>query len=105
MNKISLGLICGLVFGVLDVLIMIPLKFENTRKKYEAMSSAFLERFMTGFIIPNIDLGIHPAITGGLLGLGFSVPTAIITRAYIPIIGTGVVGGVIVGMVKIIANS
>ncbi|OGF50291.1 MAG: hypothetical protein A2044_00300 [Candidatus Firestonebacteria bacterium GWA2_43_8] len=81
MNKIILGLICGLVFGVLDVLIMIPLKFENTRKKYEAMSSAFLERFMTGFIIPNVDLGIHPAVTGMLLGLGFSVPTAIITRA------------------------
>jgi len=100
MNKIILGLICGLVFGVLDVLIMIPLKFENTRKKYEAMSSAFLERFMTGFIIPNVDLGIHPAVTGMLLGLGFSVPTAIITRAYLPIIGTGVVGGVIIGVIS-----
>ena len=99
MNKITLGLICGLVFGFLDVLIMLPLKFENKRKKYEAMSSAFLERFMTGFIIPNIDLGLHPAAAGCLIGIGLSVPTAIITRAYIPIIGTGVAGGVIIGFV------
>ncbi|OGF46088.1 MAG: hypothetical protein A2452_01545 [Candidatus Firestonebacteria bacterium RIFOXYC2_FULL_39_67] len=100
MNRITLGVICGLVFGSLDVLIMIPLKFDNPRKKYEAMSSAFLERFMTGFIIPNINLGIHPALTGGLLGVGFSVPTAIITRTYLPIIGTGIVGGVIIGFVS-----
>lgn len=104
MSRMTLGLVCGLVFGVLDVLIMIPLKFDNNRKKYEAMSSAFLERFMTGFVIPNIELGIHPVFTGVIMGLGFSVPTAIITRAYIPIIGTGAVGGLIIGIVTKMTN-
>lgn len=99
MNKIVLGIICGLAFGVIDVLVMIPLKYEDKRKKTEAMSSAFLERFMIGFLIPNVDLGIHPALTGLLLGAGLSLPTAIITRVYAPIIGIGVVGSVIIGFI------
>lgn len=99
MNKIVLGIICGLAFGVIDVLVMIPLKNEDNRKKTEAMSSAFLERFMIGFLIPNVDIGIHPALTGLLLGAGLSLPTAIITRVYAPIIGIGVVGSVIIGFI------
>ncbi len=99
MNKITLGVICGLVFGVVDVLIMIPLKYENNRKRNEAMSSAFIERFMIGFLTPNVELGVHPALTGLLLGIGLSVPSAIITRAYAPIIGIGAIGGFIIGMI------
>ena len=99
MSEIVLGVICGLVFGIVDVLVMIPLKYENKRKRIEAMSSAFLERFMIGFLIPNIDLGIHPAITGMIVGLGLSLPSAIITRVYAPIIGIGVIGGVIIGFI------
>ncbi len=99
MSKISLGIVCGLVFGIVDVLIMIPLKYENTRKRTEAMSAAFLERFMIGFLIPTVELGIHPALSGLLVGAGLSVPSAIVTRVYIPIIGTGLVGGVIIGFI------
>ncbi len=97
MNRILLGVIFGLVFGIFDVLIMIPLKYENARKRTEAMSGAFIERFMLGFLIPNIDLGIDRSVTGLLIGLGLSVPTAIITRAYAPIIGIGALGGIIIG--------
>ncbi len=99
MNKILLGVICGLGLGILDLLVMIPLKVEDKRKKQEAMVGAFIERFMLGFLIPNVDLGISPIVTGLLLGLGLSVPTAVITRVYIPIIGMGILGGVIVGVI------
>jgi len=99
MNKIILGTICGLVFGIIDVLVMIPLKYENNRKRNEAMSAAFIERFMIGFLIPNMELGIHPALTGLFLGISLSLPSAIITRAYAPIIGTGIVGSVIIGFI------
>jgi hypothetical protein len=99
MNKIILGTICGLGFGIIDVLIMIPLKYENSRKRIEAMIAAFIERFMIGFLIPNVDLGIYPAFTGLLIGAGLSLPSAIITRAYAPIIGIGIVGSVIIGLV------
>lgn len=105
MDNITLGVISGMVFGILDILIMIPLKFENKRKQMEAMAGAFVDRFMIGFLIPNVSMGIHPAITGGLLGLGLSLPSAIITRAYAPIIGIGVVGGIIIGLVtKLVAG-
>ena len=99
MNKIILGTICGLAFGIIDVLVMIPLKYENNRKRNEAMSAAFLERFMIGFLIPNVNLGIHPALTGLLLGVGLSLPSAIIIRAYAPIIGIGILGGLIIGLI------
>ena len=99
MNKITLGIISGLIFGIIDVLIMIPLKYENNRKRTEAMSAAFIERFMIGFLIPNVEIGLHPVVVGAILGLGLSVPSAIITRAYAPIIGTGIVGSVIIGFV------
>jgi hypothetical protein len=99
MNKLILGIICGLAFGLLDVFVMIPLKYENNRKRNEAMSAAFIERFMIGFLIPTVELGIHPALTGLLLGLGLSVPSAIITKAYAPIIGIGIIGGVIIGII------
>jgi len=99
MNKITLGIISGLIFGIIDVLIMIPLKYENNRKRTEAMSAAFIERFMIGFLIPNVEIGLHPVVIGAILGLGLSVPSAIITRAYAPIIGTGIVGSVIIGFV------
>ncbi len=99
MNKILIGVILGLVFGILDVIIMIPLPEKDKKKKAEAMISAFIERFIIGFIIPNLALGIHLAMTGLIIGTGLSVPSAIITRAYVPIIVIGAVGGVILGFV------
>ncbi len=99
MGAITLGLICGLVFGITDAAIMLPMKFETGRKKAEAVSSAFVDRFMLGLLIPNVSFDIHPAVTGALLGLGLSVPSAIISRAYLPVIGIGVAGGVLIGFV------
>ena len=99
MDRITLGLICGLIFGIIDVLIMLPIKVADKRKRTESLTAAFIERFMLGFIIPNISIGLHPIASGALLGLGFSLPTAIIARAYAPIIGIGVVGGAIIGFI------
>lgn len=99
MNKILLGIVCGLVFGIIDVLVMVPLKYENNRKRIEAMTAAFIERFMIGFLVPNVNLGIHPALTGFLLGAGLSLPSAIITRVYAPILSIGIIGGLIIGFI------
>lgn len=99
MDRIALGIVCGLAFGIIDVLVMIPMKVENKRKRIEALLAAFIERFMLGFIIPNFNIGLHPIAIGALLGLGLSLPTAIIVRAYAPIIGIGIVGGIIIGFI------
>ncbi|MFC1990772.1 hypothetical protein ACFLU9_01305 [Chloroflexota bacterium] len=105
MSSITLGIVCGLAFGVIDVLIMIPMKVEDRRKKIEALVGAFTERFMLGFIIPNISIGLHPIATGALLGLGLSLPTALIVRVYAPIVGIGVVGGIIIGFITTLVLS
>jgi hypothetical protein len=98
MNHIFWGLVFRLVFGTLDVVVMIPLKYENNRKRTEAMSAAFLERFMIGFLIPNVTISSIPVVNGLIIGFGLSIPSAIITRAYIPIIGIGTAGGLIIGI-------
>jgi hypothetical protein len=69
MSHLLFGLICGFAFGILDVILMLPLKYENKRKRYEALSGAFLERFMLGLIIPNVAVNLNPMIIGGVLGL------------------------------------
>ena len=99
MDKITLGLICGAAFGVISVVIMIPMNLGDKRQKAESLIASFLERFMLGFLIPVADIGLHPILTGALLGLGLSVPTAVITRAYAPIIGFGLAGGLIIGVI------
>ncbi len=99
MDVVSLGLICGLVFGLFSSLIMVPMKFDSGREKYEAISSSFVDRFMIGLIVPNATFGLDPLISGLIIGIGLSLPSAIITRAYAPIMIIGAVGGLIIGFV------
>ncbi len=99
MDAITLGLICGVVFGLFSSLIMIPMKFDSKREKYEAISSSFVDRFMIGLIIPNATFGLDPLISGLILGIGLSLPSAIITRVYAPIMVIGAIGGLIIGFV------
>ena len=99
MNKITFGLLCGFVFGAFSVIIMLPMKFDSKREKYESLIGSFLERFMLGFIIPN-DIGLSPILTGAIFGFGLSLPTSIITRAYIPINLIGIAGGLLIGFLS-----
>ena len=65
MSKIVLGLICGVIFGLIDIgCVQLP----------------------------------WPGWTIGLLfGLLISLPDAIITKAYAPVLMTGAVGGLLIG--------
>ncbi len=94
MNPIVFGLLAGLVFGVVDVLLMIPLQFSD---KKTAKAAAFLSRFAIGFLIPLCKLPLPPYATGAIVGLLISLPDAGITKAYAPIIATGIVGGLVIG--------
>jgi hypothetical protein len=96
MPPIPLGLLCGAAFGTLAVLLMLPLKFANKR---DALLAAFASRFAIGFLVPNLVLPLPAIATGALAGLLVSLPDAIVTRAYAPILGIGVAGGALVGFV------
>ena len=73
---------------------MIPLDLPD---KKTAMIGAFLSRFAIGFLIPLVKAPMPPWMIGGLVGLLVSLPDAVITKAYAPILATGVIGGLIIG--------
>jgi hypothetical protein len=96
MSRTTLGAICGVVFGAVSVATMIPLKFDD---KTAAMTGAFITRFAVGFVIGAAHLNLPPWAQGLLFGLLLSLPDAIITKAYAPILVLGAVGGIIIGFV------
>ncbi|MEP7187861.1 MAG: hypothetical protein ABI901_01565 [Roseiflexaceae bacterium] len=96
MSRILLGIICGIVFGALAVATMIPLRFEDKRG---AMLGAFLNRFAIGLVIGATILPVAGWLQGLLFGVLLSLPDAIITKAYAPILVLGSIGGVIIGVV------
>ncbi len=96
MSKMVLGLLCGMGFGVVDVLLMIPLQFED---RAAAMTGAFFNRFAIGFVIGATNLPLPGWIRGLLFGLLLSLPDAIITKAWVPIMAVGAIGGVIIGLI------
>jgi hypothetical protein len=96
MSRTTLGAICGVVFGAVSVATMIPLKFDD---KTAAMTGAFINRFAVGFVIGAAHLNLPPWAQGLVFGLLLSLPDAIITKAYAPILLLGAVGGIIIGFV------
>lgn len=96
MSRITLGIICGLAFGLIDVAMMIPMSHPNKRT---AMLGAFIARFGLGFVICNVRLPWPGWAAGLFLGLLLSLPDAIITKAIAPILASGALGGMIIGWV------
>jgi len=96
MSRILLGTICGLVYGALSAASMIPLSFSD---KTAALTGAFLNRFAIGFVIGTARLPLPSWAQGLIFGILLSLPDAIITKAYAPILILGAVGGVIIGLI------
>ena len=96
MNPVVLALICGVSFGALAVALMLPMAFPNKRT---ALIAAFASRFAIGFLIPLVTLPVAGFVKGALVGLLISLPDAIVTKAYGPILVIGVVGGAIIGFI------
>lgn len=94
MNPMLLGLVGGVGFGVVAVLLMLPLKFPD---KKTALTAAFFSRFAIGFLIPFCKMPLPMVVSGALVGLLISLPDAVITKAYVPIIGVGILGGALLG--------
>ncbi len=92
MDRAALGVILGVAFGVADVLLMLPLSFPDKRA---ALLGAFFARFALGFFSATVRLSVPPIAAGALIGMITSLPDAIITKAYAPIMGTGVSFGAI----------
>ena len=96
MDKVFLGALLGLVFGIIDIIPMSQMQgFENKRT---AMTAAFIERFSIGLMIGAAELGLPMWLQGLFISILISVPSALITKAYIPILSTAVIGGLVIGV-------
>ncbi len=93
MNNIITGIVAGLLLGTVDILLMLPLPFPD---KKAALIGAFINRFAIGFVVVNLNLPMPFWAKGILVGLILSLPDAIITKSYIPILATGIIGGLVV---------
>jgi hypothetical protein len=96
MKPVVVGLLSGITFGVVDVLLMLPLQFAD---RTTALLAAFSSRFAIGFLVPQCKLPLPWPASGALVGLLISVPDAIIAKAYAPILVSGLVGGALIGWV------
>ncbi len=96
MNNILQGLIAGIIFGIISVIPMLFMSFEN---KTVAIAASFLNRFAIGFIIFNLDLPVAGWLKGLITGFMLSLPEALITKAYKPIMAMGIAGGIICGLI------
>src|SRR5919206_394114 len=96
MNPIVLALICGVAFGGVAVALMLPMSFPNKRT---ALVAAFASRFAIGFLIPLVALPVAGFVKGALIGFLISLPDAVVTKAYAPILTVGVIGGAIIGYI------
>jgi len=94
MNPVVFGVLAGLVFGAVDVALMLPMEFPD---KKTALLGAFASRFAIGFLIPLVKMPIPAWAIGAVVGLLISLPDAIITKAYAPILGSGLLGGLVIG--------
>ena len=95
MNALSFGLAAGVVFGALAIAPMFKMTFPDKRA---AISAAFIERFAIALVIALVALPWPRWSIGLLFGTLLSVPSALITKAYGPILVVGAVGGVLVGL-------
>jgi hypothetical protein len=94
MTPLAAGCVCGLAFGTLSAAMMLPMSFPDKRA---AVTGAFLNRFGIGLLIPLVAVAVPGWVIGASIGLLLSLPDAIITKAYAPILIVGVVGGAVIG--------
>jgi hypothetical protein len=94
MTPLTQGLIAGLVYGAIAVVAMCFLPFPDKRA---ALLGAFTNRFGIGLVIPLLNVPQPGWAVGAGVGLLLSLPPAIITKAYVPILGFGTVGGLLIG--------
>jgi len=95
MSPLLAGLISGVLFGAIDVALMLPMSFPD---KKTALLAAFISRFGIGLVIPLVQLPSWPGwLVDATFGLLLSLPDAIVTKAYAPILISGAIGGMIIG--------
>jgi hypothetical protein len=92
MNRLVLGILLGVAFGVVDVLMTL-----RGNHPTEVLLQAFSSRFAIGILAATVDWPINPVVAGAAVGVLISLPDAFALRSYAGILLSGVVFGAIAG--------
>ncbi len=94
MSNLTQGILAGLIFGLVSVGMMLPMSFPD---KTTALLAAFASRFAIGLVIACVQLPWPGWLIGMVFGFLLSLPDALVTKAYVPILLVGMLGGTIIG--------
>jgi len=95
MNPVLLGMLCGVVFGVADVLMTVLGSHPDVSRS--TLWQAFSSRLAIGVLGANVSPGIDCVISGAVAGLLISLPDAFALHSYLGVLGTGLVFGALAG--------
>jgi hypothetical protein len=96
MTPLAYGLVSGTVLGALAVGPMFRMSFPDKRA---AIAAAFIDRFAIGLVVSLVTVDWPRWVIGLLFGVLLSLPSALITKARVPIMVIGAVGGLLVGLI------
>jgi hypothetical protein len=96
MTNLAYGVVSGAALGLLAIGPMFKMSFPDKRA---AIAAAFIERFTIGLVIALVALPWPSWAVGLAFGLLLSIPSALITKARVPILVIGAVGGLLIGAV------
>jgi drug/metabolite transporter (DMT)-like permease len=95
MNRLLIGVACGVLFGLIDVLMTIMGKHADASTTM--FLQAFSSRFAIGVLAATVVLPVHPVISGAIVGLLISLPDAFGLHSYTGVLGTGLLFGALTG--------
>jgi len=95
MTHLTYGLVSGSVLGALAIGPMFKMTFADKRA---AISAAFIERLGIGLVIALVSVPWPSWVTGLTFGVMLSLPSALITKARVPILLVGAIGGLVIGL-------
>jgi len=96
MTHLTYGLVSGTALGALAIAPMFKMTFADKRA---AISAAFIERLGIGLVIALVSLPWPSWVIGLTFGILLSLPSALVTKARVPILVVGALGGLVIGLV------
>ena len=100
MSNLVYGVLAGVILGIVAVGPMFKMSFPDKRA---AIGAAFIERFTIGVVIPLVALPWPSWVIGVVFGFVLSLPSALITKATVPILAIGTLGGLVIGLLVPVA--
>ena len=104
MDPVLLGVICGVAFAAIEVVLVLFGRWPGPAEEARVLIASSANRFVTGLIIPNTDIGLTLWASGLVIGLLLALPIAAVSRRTVGPLGLGAVGGMTIAALAELAN-